>query len=301
MDADFTRELIADFIVEAREHFDVVENSILELEKDPTNAEHLRNVFRAFHTIKGNATLLQLTSLTAISHRAENMLAKIRDEARPADSKTIDVILAATDILKRLVAHLEKNEEVEYDLAPIYERIDWEVNRPKSSFSPAPSMAETPVPPPSPPPQAFSPPATKQEQPSALPAKEEQAIPQQPLGREIKKSVGRVHLSTRQQNGTSIVVVAGVMDLQGIDVLLKEMVRVADSGSREIIVDLERVPSVTCLGLGGLWATHQSLKEKHGDLKLLHVQPNAQRIMQVTKLLDQFEIFGSLQDALKGS
>ena len=46
-------ELMADFVLESREHLVSVESQLLNLESDPRNAESLNAVFRGFHTIKG--------------------------------------------------------------------------------------------------------------------------------------------------------------------------------------------------------------------------------------------------------
>jgi two-component system chemotaxis sensor kinase CheA len=49
------RELFDEFLVEAREHLENLENKLLELEKDPDNPELLNAAFRSMHTLKGGA------------------------------------------------------------------------------------------------------------------------------------------------------------------------------------------------------------------------------------------------------
>ena len=48
-------ELVADFIVESREHIQAIEQNLLALEQDASSTEPLHALFRAFHTIKGIA------------------------------------------------------------------------------------------------------------------------------------------------------------------------------------------------------------------------------------------------------
>jgi two-component system, chemotaxis family, sensor kinase CheA len=58
-DADLLRELIT----ESREHLDHIEHGVLLLEKQPTDAETLNTIFRAFHTLKAGAGFLNLAAI----------------------------------------------------------------------------------------------------------------------------------------------------------------------------------------------------------------------------------------------
>lgn len=284
MNANLIRELVEDFIIEAREHFDGIEESLLELEKNPSDEHQIRNVFRAFHTIKGNASLLKLTDIITLSHKAENMLAKIRDEGRPADSATIDVILQISDILKNMISHVEKGEVVEYDLTEICEKIDQEVNK---AASPPPSPAPPSLPP----------------TPPAPPARLEQSFPQPASSRpemEKKTSIGRVHISTIQVEDTHFVKVAGNMDTKGMDILLKELIGISDKGFNKIVLDMEQVPLLSCCGLGGIWAEHQNFRSKNGALRLAKLQGEPRKILELTDLLGKLEIFDSVEEAARG-
>jgi anti-anti-sigma factor len=283
MSTDFTRELIEDFIIEGREHFDTIESNLIELEKNPTDSSSLQNVFRAFHTIKGNAALLKFQSITTLSHKAENMLAKIRDEARPADSETIDLILKITDILKNLVEGVESGGAIDYDFTAIFQRIDQAVNKKKQELPPPPSPLPSKI-------RTESYPI-ETEKILIVPGKEE--------AQEQRISVGKIHLSTRRQNDFHIISVAGRLDLQGSDILLKELIQILDGGGHKIALSLENSSFLSCCGLGALYATHQTLQEEGGTLKLSGVPQNAREIIYFTGLSEKMEVFDSLEEAIK--
>ena len=49
------RELLHEFINESQEHLQNIEQGVLVLEENPTDAETLDSIFRAFHTFKGGS------------------------------------------------------------------------------------------------------------------------------------------------------------------------------------------------------------------------------------------------------
>lgn len=68
---------IEDFIVEAREHLGVVENSLLILEKQPASSEaqqHIDRCFRSIHSLKGDAGFLGFHRIRDLAHAMESVL-----------------------------------------------------------------------------------------------------------------------------------------------------------------------------------------------------------------------------------
>ena len=53
-------QILADFLIEAQENLERLERELVQLEQDPDNEELLRRVFRIMHSLKGNATFLNL-------------------------------------------------------------------------------------------------------------------------------------------------------------------------------------------------------------------------------------------------
>jgi len=100
-------EMIADFILESREHLTQVEIQMMRLEKEPDNGEAINTVFRGFHTIKGLAGFLDLGDIREVAHETETLLDLARNQKLRITSAVVDIILAAADFLKVCLKRLE--------------------------------------------------------------------------------------------------------------------------------------------------------------------------------------------------
>ena len=104
-------ELIQVFIEESEEELREMENGLIRLEEDQTDAETINRVFRAAHTIKGSAGLVGFDNVSNFTHTIENILDRIRNQDLKITKKLITELLEAVDLLKRLVnASIEGNQ-----------------------------------------------------------------------------------------------------------------------------------------------------------------------------------------------
>jgi two-component system chemotaxis sensor kinase CheA len=101
------REIVGDFIIEAREHLAQVEVQMLTLEKDPLDSEAINTVFRGFHTIKGLAGFMDLDDIREVAHETETLLDLARNQKLRITPAVVDVVLAAGDFLKLWLERLE--------------------------------------------------------------------------------------------------------------------------------------------------------------------------------------------------
>src|SRR6201999_2801068 len=99
-------ELLTEFINESQEHLENIERGALVLEENPTDADTLNSIFRAFHTFKGGSGFLNLTPIQTLAHELESLLDMARRHELTLTSAVIDVILAGGDILKRFTAEI---------------------------------------------------------------------------------------------------------------------------------------------------------------------------------------------------
>ena len=93
--------LVADFVVESKEHLVVAEEQALALEKDPGNLESINAQFRAFHSIKGLAAFLDFDRVYRFAHEVETLLDYARNRELAVTPAVIDLILASADFLSR--------------------------------------------------------------------------------------------------------------------------------------------------------------------------------------------------------
>ena len=94
---DVDEEILADFLVEAGEILDLLQEQLVELENNPEDSNLLNAIFRGYHTVKGGAGFLSLTELVDICHGAENVFDVMRNGQRTLTPELMDVILQATD------------------------------------------------------------------------------------------------------------------------------------------------------------------------------------------------------------
>jgi two-component system chemotaxis sensor kinase CheA len=93
--------LIADFVVESREHLVAAEELALALEKEPGDAEAINALFRVFHSIKGLAAFLEFDRVYRFAHEVETLLDYARNRELVVTPAVIDLILASADFLSR--------------------------------------------------------------------------------------------------------------------------------------------------------------------------------------------------------
>ena len=72
-------EILQDFIVEASEIIETLNEQLVQLEESPEDHDLLNAIFRGFHTVKGGAGFLSLTNLVEVCHAAENVFDSLRN------------------------------------------------------------------------------------------------------------------------------------------------------------------------------------------------------------------------------
>ncbi|HWK89514.1 MAG TPA: Hpt domain-containing protein, partial [Longimicrobium sp.] len=91
------------FLAEAEENLAQVEDALLALEASPGDAETLNTVFRAAHTLKGNAANLGLAPVAEFAHGVEDVLDRLREGAIVLTAPLAGLLLRAVDALRVLV------------------------------------------------------------------------------------------------------------------------------------------------------------------------------------------------------
>ena len=108
----FDPEILQDFLIESGELLEELDADLVTLEAASEDAELLNKVFRALHTIKGSASFLGMTNLVSIAHVAEDALNGARKGEVTIDSRFMDAILEAVDILKGQFVELESGQDL---------------------------------------------------------------------------------------------------------------------------------------------------------------------------------------------
>lgn len=115
----------AAFFDESAEHIATIEEGLLRLEQQPGDLDLLNRIFRAVHSIKGNAGMFGFTTVGEFTHKMENILDALRNGRRQADKSLIDLLLEATDRLKELLEAARTNEVPDQaTVDPLAERLE---------------------------------------------------------------------------------------------------------------------------------------------------------------------------------
>lgn len=96
--------VLTSFIAETQEGLDLMEQSLLAMESRSGGAELLDDIFRAAHTLKGNATSLELDDLKGFAHVTEDLLDVLRQQNTDVSPEVISLLLKAVDELRALVS-----------------------------------------------------------------------------------------------------------------------------------------------------------------------------------------------------
>lgn len=105
-------ELINDYIAECSPLLDRIVESIFALKVEPQDSQLLDKIFRAFHTIKSNSSIIEQPELGDLCHVCEDALALVRDGKREANDVFVSSIMMAVDHLNDSFIRLDADVEL---------------------------------------------------------------------------------------------------------------------------------------------------------------------------------------------
>lgn len=102
-------ELLAQFVIEARELTQQAAEDLLAMEREPGNRERLESAFRAVHTLKGSVGLFDLAPMQSVLHSAEDALGKAINDGSEFDPDRLDPLLTIIEWIDQCVLNLERS------------------------------------------------------------------------------------------------------------------------------------------------------------------------------------------------
>ena len=91
------------FIDEANDLLSGLDNDLVELEKNPESKQHIDQVFRTMHTIKGSSGMYGFNKIMEITHELETLYDLVREKKLLVTQKLIDLTLSASDHIRNLL------------------------------------------------------------------------------------------------------------------------------------------------------------------------------------------------------
>ena len=95
------------FISEARELVLQATDDLIAIERTGFDAERLDRVFRAFHTLKGSAGVVELPAMSFVLHAAEDLLAEVNARRRPITTSLVNEALLSLDQISKWIDDFE--------------------------------------------------------------------------------------------------------------------------------------------------------------------------------------------------
>jgi len=121
------QEILEDFLVEAFELIEQLDQNLVELEGNPDDLELLNSIFRVAHTIKGSSSFLNFDILTGLTHHMEDVLNKARHGDLKLTPEVMDVVLESIDLMKSLLHAIRdsgNDTSAGIDITDICRRLD---------------------------------------------------------------------------------------------------------------------------------------------------------------------------------
>lgn len=131
---DFDQECINDFVEESIENLDMLDDSFVQIEKDPDDSGELDNIFRAVHTLKGGCRLIGMERLEEIAHTAETLLDLAREKDLRLEVSHITLMLKTIDVFRYFIDGIRQTgQEPDGDFSALVKELSLACE--KQSFS----------------------------------------------------------------------------------------------------------------------------------------------------------------------
>ena len=103
-------------------------------------------------------------------------------------------------------------------------------------------------------------------------------------------------------NGVGVVQVSKALTAATVDSFRDQLSswQEAEKDIKYYVIDLEQVDFMDSAGLGTLIAVLKRLTERGGDMKIANLQKKPRMVFEITRAYKVFEIYETVDDALKG-
>lgn len=109
-----------------------------------------------------------------------------------------------------------------------------------------------------------------------------------------------MRIAETQVGDVTILRLTGRLELEQGDLVFRDCVnRLVAEGRVNIVLDLTEVTRIDSAGLGMLVSKYLTARKHGGTIKLLHLTPRSDHLIDITRLATVFEIFEEEDDAVR--
>ena len=112
-------EVIEIFIEEAGEVLETIQEYLPRWTTDHDNEEALKELRRAYHTLKGSGRMVGATVVGELAWSVENMLNRVLDNSVPTTDAVTDIVARVTGVIPELVKAFEERVKPGINVAPL--------------------------------------------------------------------------------------------------------------------------------------------------------------------------------------
>ncbi|PSQ01649.1 chemotaxis protein CheA [Halobacteriales archaeon QS_4_69_31] len=107
------------FIRESEEAITELNNSLLDLESDPSDRDAMDDIFRTAHTLKGNFGAMGFEDASDLAHAVEDLLDAMRQGEMEVTPERMDRIFTVVDMIEAIVNEIDEDSESTTDTSEV--------------------------------------------------------------------------------------------------------------------------------------------------------------------------------------
>jgi anti-sigma B factor antagonist len=109
-------------------------------------------------------------------------------------------------------------------------------------------------------------------------------------------------VSCTKINDVGVVLVNKALTAATVDAFRDQLTawQEAEPTVKDFVIDLRNVDFMDSAGLGTLIAVLKRISERKGDMKIANLQKKPRMVFEITRAYKVFEIYESVEDAIKG-
>ena len=119
-----TSQYLTMFLEESMDNLQTLNESLLELEKNPDDNDRINQIFRVAHTIKGMAATMGFNDMAELTHKMEDVLSEFREGELKVTQEVVTVLFDCLDTLEKMVDNIEDENDEVVDIQGIIEKLE---------------------------------------------------------------------------------------------------------------------------------------------------------------------------------
>lgn len=103
--------LYTEFASETTDTLAAIEEGLMDLEDNPSDMDIINTIFRSFHSLKGAAGFLGISTINVLCHECESLLDKLRKKTVVFNQAMTEALLQSVDVIKIINEQMAENTQ----------------------------------------------------------------------------------------------------------------------------------------------------------------------------------------------